>query len=120
MESAGWGNNKGPPPPREQMDTNPTDLRELALRSLAGDDDDEPAITAEIPIDVDAKEVPRLLVPEDELPNRLLSHREAFVVSLIDGTSSVQVLLEMGILPADKMLAILCNLRARGVIKLGR
>jgi hypothetical protein len=108
-----------PPPPREQMVTHPTDLREFA-ESLAGDEEEERIITAEIPIDVDAHEVPRVLVPPEELPNRLLSHREAFVVSLIDGSSSVQTLLEMGILPADKKLAILCNLRARGVIKLGR
>jgi hypothetical protein len=47
-------------------------------------------------------------------------HREAFVLSLLDGASTVGSLLEIADLPVAEVLAILCDLCARGVVTLDR
>jgi hypothetical protein len=118
---SGARESSGLPPPRDELPTLPIDLREYARESgvMDDDDDEDRIVTAEIPIDMGKKDVPRVMVARSELPNRLLNHREAFVVSLIDGLSSVEMLLDIGGMSHTEMLGILCNLRARGVVKTG-
>src|SRR6185295_2301172 len=71
-------------------------------------------------VDVWPCDVPCVALTIEERSERLLDHREAFVLSLLDGQSSVASMLDMESLPAGELLSILCDLCSRGVITLDR
>jgi hypothetical protein len=100
--------------PQDDLPTRPIDLAAIAreFESI-----DELATTAEIPVDLAQDEVPHLAVPVSELADRLVNSREAFIVSLVDGVSSVEMLLDIGGVPRQEMSSVLCQLRARQVLK---
>jgi hypothetical protein len=58
------------------------------------------------------------MAPE-EIAQRV-NHREAFVVASIDGQSNCAMLVDVVDLPSGEVLAILCNLCARGLVSLDR
>jgi hypothetical protein len=65
-------------------------------------------------------DVPRAAVGSAEQRALLADDREALVVSLLDGRSSVGVVLEASGLPGAEALEILCELCARGIVALDR
>ncbi len=107
------------PPPREELPTLPFDLSEYA-REHAGPDDDD--LVAEMHVGplvaVAPDKVPRLAIGHDELEGWLLDHREGFILSLIDGVSTVEAILDVAGMPQGEALFVLCDLCARGVVVL--
>lgn len=121
-----------PPPSRDRYPTMEFDLSEYALTNTGPDswsaksdappEDDEPLweIATGPLVDVWPCDIPCVALSPSERNERLLDHREAFVLSLLDGQSTVSAMLEMESLPAGELLAILCELCARGVVTLDR
>ena len=60
--------------------------------------------------------VPVLAVSEAELTLLPLDHREGFLVSHIDGASSIETILDVCAMPADEALMLIEGLVERGVI----
>ena len=60
--------------------------------------------------------VPVLAVSERELPLLPLDHREGFLLSHVDGESSIETILDVCAMPADEALQILHDLVERGVV----
>lgn len=63
--------------------------------------------------------VPRVLQSNDELEWAPLDHRDGFVLSLIDGRTSVQVLIDVAGMPESELIALLQRLRGLEIITLG-
>lgn len=82
---------------------------------------DEPAYTRSNAIlaDLVPTDVPRLLVSPQEI-GACVSHREAYVIASIDGHSTIDMLLEVVDLQAGEVLAIVCELCARGIVAIDR
>jgi hypothetical protein len=59
-----------------------------------------------------------LLVTYDDLRAMPLTPREAFVVSLVDGRTSVEMILDLSAMPEGETLTILTRLLKLGVIEL--
>lgn len=121
-----------PPPSRDRFPTMEFDLSEFAIENTGPDSwsawSDEPPDDEDVEweiatgplVDVWPCDVPCVALTPEERSERLLDHREAFVLSLLDGQSTVASMLEMESLPAGELLAILCDLCARGVVTLDR
>jgi hypothetical protein len=60
--------------------------------------------------------VPRLAVTRSQLMAMPLDHRAGFVVSFIDGTFTVEMILDVCPMPRESALAILGELADQGVI----
>lgn len=119
------------PRTRDRCPTIEIDLRAFALEHTGPDSwsakqdtppEEEPAwaIATDPLVDVWPCDVPCVALSPEEREDKLLDHREAFVLSLLDGASSVSAMLEMESLPADDLLAVLCDLCTRGLITLDR
>ena len=125
-------------PPRDRLPTLPFDLTEYAREStgpasysahpqadllaawaLDGHVDPSFARATDLLIDISPEDVPFVPIAADELAG-LVNHREAFVVASIDGQSTLDALAYTVDLPAGEVLAIICNLCARGVVELDR
>jgi len=125
-------------PFRHRMQTRPHDLTEYArvvsgpasysahphadvLSAWALDDHIDPtfARTTDLLVEISPTDVPRVLLAPDAIA-QVVSHREAFVVASIDGQSTLETIPETVDLPAGEVLAIICNLCARGILALDR
>ncbi len=125
-------------PPRDRLPTLPFDLTEYAREStgpasysahpqadllaawaLDGHVDPSFARATDLLVDISPEDVPFVPIAADELAG-LVNHREAFVVASIDGQSTLDALAYTVDLPAGEVLAIICNLCARGVVALDR
>ncbi len=62
--------------------------------------------------------VPVLLTPMSQLASLPLDHRAGFLVSLIDGTSSIESLLDACAMPAEEAIAILNGLLEQHIVAL--
>jgi hypothetical protein len=62
------------------------------------------------------RQIPRLLVHAPEITSLSLDHREAFLLSLIDGVSAVDEIVDMSGLPELDALRLLSHLSARGLV----
>jgi hypothetical protein len=62
------------------------------------------------------RKVPRLNVSMSDLRRLPLDHRTGFIVSFIDGTYSIEMILDVCAMRRQDALAILGELAARGVI----
>jgi hypothetical protein len=60
--------------------------------------------------------VPRLAVTQSQLMAMPLDHRAGFVVSFVDGTFTVEMILDVCPMPRERALAILGDLAAKGII----
>jgi hypothetical protein len=60
--------------------------------------------------------VPRLAVTRSQLMALPLDHRAGFVVSFIDGTFTVEMILDVCAMPHERALAILGELADQGII----
>jgi hypothetical protein len=63
--------------------------------------------------------VPRVVGTSAELAGAPLDHREGFVVSLVDGKTTVQALIDLAAMPDGELIAVLQRLRHLGLISLG-
>jgi hypothetical protein len=126
-----------PPPFRDRLPTIPHDLSEYALAETgpsswsaerdaaaplpwASEEDPFRDMTTGHLLDVRPGDVPYIALTTRELTARMLDAREAFVVSLLDGTSTLDALLDAAELQEPELLAIVCDLCARGIITLQR
>jgi len=96
------------PPVRDRLPTIPHDLSEYA-RSETG-----PALHDLWPSDVPSA----IGTARDHAAH--VDHREAFVLSLLDGESSLEELASAADLPGAEVLAIIRELCARGIVSLDR
>ena len=121
------------PPMRDQLPTLPFDLSEYARESCGPeswlaheetelepsfDDVDEGAIVSGPLIGVRRSDVPRVAMRTVECFDQGLDHRAGFILSLLDGHSSVETVLDVAGLPEQETLAVLCDLCARGIVTL--
>jgi hypothetical protein len=112
-----------PPPVRDRLPTIPHDLSEYARLetgpSAEASDDPLRAMTAGPLVDVWPTDIP--CVTGSAVQHVAgLDHREAFVLSLLDGESTLASMLDAIDLPGAEVLAIVCDLCARGVVTLDR
>jgi hypothetical protein len=63
--------------------------------------------------------IPRVLRSTAELASAPLDHREGFVVSLVDGKTTVQALIDLAAMPDGELIIVLQRLRRLGIITLG-
>ena len=61
---------------------------------------------------------PRLLKTRRELTDTPIDHRDAFVLSLIDGRMNVQAIIDISGMPGSDILAILERLARLGIVSL--
>jgi hypothetical protein len=61
-------------------------------------------------------QVPRVIVEKAELNATELEPREYFLVSLLDGATTVETLLDISGMPADETFALLDGLVRRGIV----
>jgi hypothetical protein len=62
--------------------------------------------------------VPRLAITQSELMAMRLDHRAGFIVSFVDGTYTVEMILDVCPMPRERALAILGELEEKGIIDL--
>jgi hypothetical protein len=62
---------------------------------------------------------PRLAVSTTELKDMPLDHRAGFIVSFVDGTYTVEMILDACAMKREDAMAILSALAARGIISMG-
>jgi hypothetical protein len=117
---------------RDRFPTSPYDLSEYARlhtgpTSWSARDDDELDAPNVEPIEDEISDllcelwqsdIPKIASDSNELSR--VDHREAFVLSLIDGESNVESLLTVADLPQSDVLSILCDLCERGIVTLDR
>jgi hypothetical protein len=93
--------------------TTPRDLGPLAREALAraaeANSDVRPALRMD--------GVPWLVVTYDELRELPLDHRAGYIVSLIDGRSTVEMIVDIAALPEGEARVILGELRRLGAIE---
>ena len=123
---------------RDRLPTLPHDLSEYArvltgpasfsahpqaeeLSAWALEDHLDPmfAKTTDLLVDISPADVPHVVLAPEEVA-QLVSHREAFVVAAIDGHSTLETMSDTVDLPSGEVLAIICNLCARGILELDR
>jgi hypothetical protein len=98
---------------RERI-TMPDDLSSLARRSEREFDVSDSEIRPIVPLHA----VPWLMVTYDALREMPLDNRDAFVLSLVDGRSTVEIILDLAGLPEDVTIGILTRLFRLGAIDL--
>jgi hypothetical protein len=110
-------------PVRERLPTIPHDLSEYARIQTGPSpevhDDPLHAMTSGPLVDVWPTDVPCVTGTAAQHVAQL-DHREAFVLSMLDGESSLASMLEAVDLPGAEVLAIVCDLCARGIVTLDR
>lgn len=63
--------------------------------------------------------VPRVARPRGELARAPLDHRQGFVLSLVDGRTTVQGVIDVAGMPEEEVVAALHRLRYLGILTLG-
>jgi hypothetical protein len=89
---------------------------------LRVDGDAEPASTQrELPSAGDYfSRIPKLAVGAQDLKLLVLDHREGFLVSRVDGKSTIETILDVCAMSADEALELLESLVERGVLVIPR
>ena len=62
--------------------------------------------------------VPKLAVPVEKLVSLSLDHRAGFLISFVDGSSSVSTIIDMSGMPPSEVLRTFIDLKEGGVISL--
>ena len=109
------------PPVRDRLPTIPHDLSEYARSETGPDLQDDPlrSLTAGPLVDLWPSDVPSVVGTAQAHAERV-DHREAFVLSLLDGESSLEELAAAADLPGAEILTVICELCARGIVTLDR
>ncbi len=102
------------PPARPEMPTLPVDLSEYARAAMADVRDGGKAVAA---ADFDPSRVPRVAISQDALLATTLSHKAGFLVSLLDGISTIEMVVDVAGMPREEALAELQSLYLRGIIR---
>jgi hypothetical protein len=102
------------PPPRPEMPTLPFDLSEYA-REATGEPRTDHADSAKLDFALDR--VPALNVSPDQLLGAGLDHKTGFLVSLIDGVSTLEMIVDVAGMPKEEALAALQSLYLRRLIR---
>ena len=102
-------------PPRAEMPTLPFDLSEYARDATGEPRTESPAESGELDFDLDG--VPQLCATQDELMKAKLDHKAGFLVSLLDGISTVEMITDVAGMPRDEALAALQSLYLRRLIR---
>jgi hypothetical protein len=102
------------PPPRPEMPTLPFDLSEYA-REATGEPRLDPADSAKL--DFAPDRVPTLNVTPDQLLRAGLDHKGGFLVSLIDGISTLEMIVDVAGMPKEEALSALQSLYLRRLIR---
>jgi hypothetical protein len=89
------------------------DLSEYARAALS-----EEELTVDGEMELDRNAVPRVVMLRDEISQLELDHREGFLLSLIDGVSNIEALLDVCAMPEEDALITLYELLGRRVIAL--
>jgi len=63
--------------------------------------------------------IPRVLLPPAELHAAELDHREYFIISLLDGATTIEMVVDLCGLPSEEALALIDTLVRRGILGLG-
>jgi hypothetical protein len=119
---------EGLPPMRDRLPTLPHDLSEYA-RETCGPESWSAAEAADATFDegemisgplleVRRSDVPRVAATTQECVDQGLDHRAGFILSLLDGCSNVETVLDAAGLPEHQTLEVLCDLCARGIVTL--
>jgi hypothetical protein len=61
--------------------------------------------------------VPHIVLSRPELNATDLDHREYFLISLMDGATTIETILDICGMPSDEALAILESLERRGIVQ---
>jgi hypothetical protein len=111
--------------PREEMPTLPFDLSQYAREATGeprvdGSPESEAAAAAarHDVADFDPTRVPRLTVAQEDLVQLKLDHRAGFLVSLLDGVSTIEMIVDVAGMPQEEALSALQALYLRGIIRL--
>jgi hypothetical protein len=108
-------------PPRESESEAPgaldptTDPRRR--RALRVDDVGKRAVSGATTAKIEGGVIPRRL--KQKVESAPIDHRDAFVLSLIDGGTKVSAILDVAGMPEAEVLAILVRLKRLGIITLG-
>ena len=97
----------------EDRKTLPVDLREFDTVDIAEEWD-----SGEVRPLVPMKAVPWLVMTLEQIRALPVDHRAGFILSLIDGRCSVEMILDMAGLPEQLALRILATLMSHGAIEL--
>jgi hypothetical protein len=62
--------------------------------------------------------IPTIVLSIDKLREARLDHRFGFLLSLLDGSTTVEEILDLSAMPADETLSLLEQLRKRRIIAL--
>jgi hypothetical protein len=62
---------------------------------------------------------PRLCLPPEELHAAELDHREYFLISMLDGATTIESLIDVCGMPTEEAIALLDGLVRRGILELG-
>jgi hypothetical protein len=100
---------------REEMPTLPFDLSEYA-RDATGEPRTE-ALPGSDELDFDLERVPKLTASREELLKANLDHKAGFLVSLLDGVSTVEMIVDVAGMSRDEALATLQSLYLRRLIR---
>jgi hypothetical protein len=97
------------------------EIRRDAQGTDAGGNEEPPATNPDLPVARNYfQSVPTLAVGARELALMPLDHREGFLLSMVDGVTSIETILDLCAMPGDEALAILESLSLRGVISIPR
>ena len=102
------------PPPRDKLPTLPFELEEYARSSSLPDADDELVFTAGPALAEITGRVPRVVATAPVVER--LAPQETLMMSLVDGLSPVNMLVELAGTDPGEALVVLCDLYARGLV----
>ena len=118
---------EGLPPMRDRLPTLPIDLSEYARENCGPDSwsafeaepvfDESDMVSGPL-LGVRRSDVPRVAVTTEACVEQGLDHRAGFILSLLDGCSTVDTVLDVAGLPEQETLEVLCDLCARGIVTL--
>ncbi|WP_146653422.1 hypothetical protein [Labilithrix luteola] len=77
------------------------------------------AALAEIAAGISRRAIPRLVRSRDELAAAPINHREGFLLAHVDGSTTVQGLIDVSGMTEDEVMAIVGRLRRLGIVQLG-
>jgi hypothetical protein len=112
LEAARLASMKGsmPPPPEEEIEVVWAPESELL--------DPEQLFAKYVKLLGAFTRMPLVTVPFEELPSLSMDNRMGFLIALIDGTSSIQTLLDVAGMPPREVLHALVTLRDLGIVEL--
>lgn len=111
VQSSMPGPRKRTPPPPASGGQGPRGFRDEEIGTSAA--------LSEIAAGISRRAVPRLVRSRDELAAAPINHREGFLLAHVDGSTTVQGLIDISGMTEDEVMAIVGRLRRLGIVQLG-